>query len=72
MLGSVSGTFSSQMRKLRLEEHREPTQAGTGHFLGAPLPPASQTSCASFPAPGPGHQHAINPLVVCWVAGTLR
>ena len=42
------------MRRLSLEEHREPTQAGTGRFLGAPLPPASQTSCASFPARGLG------------------
>ena len=61
MLDSVSGTFSSQMRRLSLEEHREPTQAGTGRFLGAPLPPASQTSCASFPARGLGTRMLATP-----------
>ena len=71
MLGSVSGTSSSQMRRLSLEEHREPTQAGTGRFLGAPLPPHFPDQLRQLPRLGPGHQHAINTLAVCWAAGTL-
>ena len=60
MLGSVSGMLSFQMRELRLEEHRGPTQAGTGCFSGAPLPPCLPDQLCQLPRLGPGHQHAIN------------